>query len=463
MIDGVRPRVYGSGRNVRDWIHVDDHSSAVCAILERGRIGETYLVGADGEHDNLERRPDDPGASSADRRTTSTWWPSARATTCATPSTPPSCAPSWAGARRTPTSQSGLAGTIEWYQTHEDWWRPAQGRGPRRRTPPRVSDRGDRERPRSRGCWCSGSTSTRTVAAGSRRTGTARRWRRPGCPTSAPVQHNVAFNRTRGDDPRDPRRAVGQAGLRRLRAGVRRVGGPARRRHLRQRSSTSSSTRRSAVFVPRGVGNSYQTLEDGTTYSYLVNDHWRRRHRLRRGRPRRPRPRHPVADPARRRDVSAKDRAQPRLDATSPRSPPRRILVTGADGQVGRALAAEFPDAHAVTRDQLDITDPDAVEPGPGTTTTSSSMPPRTRPSTTPRRDGRPTAAWATNAPRSAHLGAGRRAARADPGPLLHRLRLRRHRSRSTTRTNRSSPLGRLRPVQGRRRPRRRHDAPGTT
>ena len=49
---GIRPKLYGEGRNVRDWIHADDHSSAVLQILEQGRIGETYLVGADGEKDN---------------------------------------------------------------------------------------------------------------------------------------------------------------------------------------------------------------------------------------------------------------------------------------------------------------------------------------------------------------------------------------------------------------------------
>lgn len=49
IIDGGRPQLYGDGRNVRDWIHVDDHSTAVWTILTRGRLGETYLVGADGE------------------------------------------------------------------------------------------------------------------------------------------------------------------------------------------------------------------------------------------------------------------------------------------------------------------------------------------------------------------------------------------------------------------------------
>ena len=53
LIDGVRPKLYGDGRNVRDWIHTEDHSSAVWCILTKGRIGETYLIGADGELDNI--------------------------------------------------------------------------------------------------------------------------------------------------------------------------------------------------------------------------------------------------------------------------------------------------------------------------------------------------------------------------------------------------------------------------
>lgn len=52
VIQGIRPKLYGDGKNVRDWIHVEDHSSAVWEILTRGRIGETYLIGADGERDN---------------------------------------------------------------------------------------------------------------------------------------------------------------------------------------------------------------------------------------------------------------------------------------------------------------------------------------------------------------------------------------------------------------------------
>ncbi|MFT4471907.1 dTDP-glucose 4,6-dehydratase [Arthrobacter sulfonylureivorans] len=54
ILTGRRPKLYGDGRNVRDWIHVEDHSSAVLRILDDGRAGETYLIGADGERSNRE-------------------------------------------------------------------------------------------------------------------------------------------------------------------------------------------------------------------------------------------------------------------------------------------------------------------------------------------------------------------------------------------------------------------------
>ena len=54
ILDGVRPKLYGDGRNVRDWIHTDDHSSAVWTILTKGEMGETYLIGADGEKSNID-------------------------------------------------------------------------------------------------------------------------------------------------------------------------------------------------------------------------------------------------------------------------------------------------------------------------------------------------------------------------------------------------------------------------
>jgi dTDP-glucose 4,6-dehydratase len=52
VLSDLRPKLYGAGANVRDWIHVDDHNAAVWRIIDRGRIGETYLIGADGEQSN---------------------------------------------------------------------------------------------------------------------------------------------------------------------------------------------------------------------------------------------------------------------------------------------------------------------------------------------------------------------------------------------------------------------------
>ena len=123
VIDGIRPKLYGSGENVRDWIHADDHSSAVLTILEKGRIGETYLIGADGEKNNLEvvrliLTMMGKGADEFDHvndraghdlryaiesgklRQELGWQPKFQ------------------------DFESGLADTIEWYQQHEDWWRP---------------------------------------------------------------------------------------------------------------------------------------------------------------------------------------------------------------------------------------------------------------------------------------------------------------------------------------------------
>jgi dTDP-glucose 4,6-dehydratase len=123
LLDGRRPKLYGAGENVRDWIHTEDHSSGVLAILERGRIGETYLIGADGERDNravielilsqMGRRSDDydhvndrPGhdlryAIDASKLRDEVGWEP-----------------------RYGDFEAGLQATIAWYREHEDWWRP---------------------------------------------------------------------------------------------------------------------------------------------------------------------------------------------------------------------------------------------------------------------------------------------------------------------------------------------------
>ena len=117
-----------------------------------------------------------------------------------------------------------------------------------------------------------------------------------------------------------------------------------------------------AVFVPRGVANGYQALEADTTYSYLVNDHWS------------PAARESytylnLADetaaiawpiPLSEAIVSDADLAHPRLADVTPMAP-RRTVITGATGQLGRALQAVLPDAVALGRDALDLTDAEAV------------------------------------------------------------------------------------------------------
>ena len=117
-----------------------------------------------------------------------------------------------------------------------------------------------------------------------------------------------------------------------------------------------------AVFVPRGVGNAFQTLTDETVYSYLVNDHWslaaKDSYTFCN-----------LADetlaidwpiPLDQAELSEADRNHPRLSAVTPMSPPRR-LVLGAGGQLGRALLAAWPDATGLTRADLDLADPAAV------------------------------------------------------------------------------------------------------
>ncbi len=125
VLRGERPKLYGSGENVRDWIHVDDHNAAVRAVLDRGRIGETYMIGADGERSNrqvvetllevmgqpadaYDHVPDRPGhdlryaIDASKLRSELGWRP------------------------RYSDFREGLEATVRWYAEHEDWWRPTK-------------------------------------------------------------------------------------------------------------------------------------------------------------------------------------------------------------------------------------------------------------------------------------------------------------------------------------------------
>ncbi|GAA1205488.1 dTDP-glucose 4,6-dehydratase [Microbacterium maritypicum] len=125
VLRGTRPKLYGAGQNVRDWIHADDHSSAVLTILEKGEIGETYLIGADGEKDNRSvveliltqmGLPADAYDHVTDR--------AGHDLRYAIDSTKLRTELGWAP--QFSDFESGLASTIDWYRENEDWWAPAK-------------------------------------------------------------------------------------------------------------------------------------------------------------------------------------------------------------------------------------------------------------------------------------------------------------------------------------------------
>ncbi|PRI10218.1 dTDP-4-dehydrorhamnose reductase [Leucobacter massiliensis] len=183
-----------------------------------------------------------------------------------------------------------------------------------------------------------------------------------GLPDFGPVQNNVSFNDARGAtrgihaEPWD--KYVSVASGRIFGAWV----------DLREGPSfgtvfTAELDPSTAIFVPRGVGNSYQTLEDDTAYVYLVNDHWSAEAQseytfLNLADPTAAIPWPIPLDEAER---SEKDLAHPFLPDVVPMRP-RRTLVLGANGQLGRALAAEFPEADLADRSRIDLTRPETLE-----------------------------------------------------------------------------------------------------
>lgn len=123
VLTGRRPKLYGTGANVRDWIHVQDHNTAVWRILSDGQIGRTYLIGADGERDNvtvmrtilrlMDRDPDDfdhvTDRVGHDLR-------------YAIDASPLRDELGWRPAHT--DFEDGLRDTIEWYRANEMWWAP---------------------------------------------------------------------------------------------------------------------------------------------------------------------------------------------------------------------------------------------------------------------------------------------------------------------------------------------------
>ena len=386
VIDGRRPRVYGDGLNVRDWIHTEDHSSAVLAILERGGIGETYLIGADGEKNNLEvvqailrhfgRSEDDiefvSDRAGHDRR---------YAIESGKLRHRARLAAAVPGLRRRPAGDDRLV------RRQRGLVAPAQGRRRgvvRREGPVTVADLDPGDDPDPRPGRPAARPCTRTPAAGSRRTGSARRWSRSGCRTSGRCRTTCpstpsaarpgASTPSRGtSSSRSPPAGSSAPGSTCARASP-----SARRHHVEIDPDV-------AVFVPRGVGNSYQTLEDGTVYSYLVNEHWR---------PATAYPALNLADPTAaipwpipldEAEISEKDLDNPMLDAVS-----ADAAEEDADHRLPRPArpraAGRLPRLRP-GRPRTSWTSPTPTPwpPGRGTSTRWCSTPPRTPRSTPPR------------------------------------------------------------------------------
>lgn len=125
VIRGIRPKLYGAGENVRDWIHANDHSSAVLTILDKGQLGETYLIGADGERNNkdvieliLEEmgQPRDAYDHVTDR--------AGHDLRYAIDSTKLRDELGWQPSFS--DFEAGLANTIAWYRDNEAWWAPSK-------------------------------------------------------------------------------------------------------------------------------------------------------------------------------------------------------------------------------------------------------------------------------------------------------------------------------------------------
>jgi len=121
ILSGIKPKLYGNGKNVRDWIHTNDHSSAVWTILNNGKIGETYLIGANGEKNNKEvlelilkemHMPNDFYDHVTDR--------AGHDLRYAIDSTKLYKELNWKP--KYTNFEEGLRQTIQWYKDNQEWW-----------------------------------------------------------------------------------------------------------------------------------------------------------------------------------------------------------------------------------------------------------------------------------------------------------------------------------------------------
>ena len=120
--------IYGDGKNVRDWLYVGDHVSAIRAVLERGRVGETYNVGGDAEMQNIEvvhaicalldaRRPRGDGQARASQITYVADRPG-HDRRYAIDADKLKSELGWAPAH---SFDQGIADTVDWYLDNQEW------------------------------------------------------------------------------------------------------------------------------------------------------------------------------------------------------------------------------------------------------------------------------------------------------------------------------------------------------
>lgn len=122
LIDGKKVPVYGEGKNIRDWLHVNDHCKALLVILEKGKIGESYCIGGDSEKTNLELTKTILSHMNADE--SSIEYVKDRpghdfryATNCTKIANE-------LGWKPDHNFEQGIIETIQWYKENEAWWRP---------------------------------------------------------------------------------------------------------------------------------------------------------------------------------------------------------------------------------------------------------------------------------------------------------------------------------------------------
>lgn len=120
--------VYGDGKNVRDWLFVGDHCSAIRTVLEKGRVGETYNVGGDAERQNIEvveticklldeRRPREDGKPRASQIT----FVADRPGHDRRYAIDASKLKNELGWQPQHTFEQGIAETVDWYLDNQDW------------------------------------------------------------------------------------------------------------------------------------------------------------------------------------------------------------------------------------------------------------------------------------------------------------------------------------------------------